>query len=235
LVSSPDTQAVLSGLHVDGFFASYAEKLAVAGALPIFFTRESDPARLIERLDGLVLSGGLDVDPRLYGGEPGQHSTQLDPEQDRFEIALTRLAIERGIPILGTCRGHELLNVALGGTLHDHLDQLEPRHRRVNYPMRDRGHAIRFAANSTLHGLYGSSADVNSFHHQAVDQLGDGLSAVAFSDDGVVEAIELKGAHAIGVQWHPEFAGGLEPVLQWLADRARAASSRRDRATRGSA
>ena len=224
LNSDPSREMIFAGLRIDGFYSAYAEKLAAAGATPVYLAREAEPADLLARLDGLILAGGLDVDPRLYGGMATAHSTLLDPEQDEFEIELTRLALERGVPLLGTCRGHELLNVALGGTLRAHLDDLSgPHHNRGRYPLADRGHAIRVNPGSTLHGLYGSTPDVNSFHHQAIDRLGAGVEAVAFCEhDEVVEAIEVGGAEAVGVQWHPEFAPGLEPVLAWIVERAAA-------------
>lgn len=211
----------MSGVSLDGFYTGYAERLRDAGATPIFVTRESSPERLVQCVDGLVLSGGLDVDPRLYGCEPTAHSTVLDPVQDEFEIALAKAAIEAGRPLLGTCRGHELLNVAFGGTLVPHLEGTSgPIHRRISYPLADRGHEIGMVADSTLHSLYGERVTVNSFHHQAVDQVGDGFRVTAVADDGVVEAIELEEGDAIGVQWHPEFSATLEPVLSWLVERA---------------
>jgi putative glutamine amidotransferase len=220
-LAGPELHTVLASLQIDGFHASYMEKLAEAGAVPVYITRESDPAVLIARLDGLVLAGGIDVDPRLYGGTLTAHSTLLDPPQDAFEIALARRAVERGIPVLGTCRGHELLNVAFGGSLVHHLEGLSgPRHRRIMYPMTDPGHPIHVREGSTLHRLYGATAEVNSFHHQAVDRLGQGLQATAVAEDDVVEAIELEDADVIGVQWHPEFSPGVEPLFNWLVEQA---------------
>ena len=222
--SDPSRVAIFAGLRLDGFFSAYAEKLGLAGAVPIYLTREASPAALLQRLDGLIFAGGQDVDPRFYGGAATRFSTLLDPELDEFEIALARLAVQAGVPLLGTCRGHEILNVAFGGTLRQHLDGSSGcRHNRWIYPLTDPGHAIEISAGSTLHRLYGGKAEVNSFHHQAVDRLGVGLEAVAFaSEDGVIEAIELNGAEALGVQWHPEFAPVAEPALEWLAERARA-------------
>jgi putative glutamine amidotransferase len=220
--SDPSRSPIYSGLVLDCYFSAYAEKLSLAGATPVYLTREASPAALIKRLDGLLLAGGQDVDPRLYGGNATRFSTLLDPELDEFEIALARLAVQQGVPLLGTCRGHEILNVAFGGTLREHIDGTSgPRHSRWIYPLTDSGHAIEISAGSTMRQLYGEIAEVNSFHHQAVERLGDGIEAVAFaSDDGVIEAIELSGVEAIGVQWHPEFAATAEPVLDWLAERA---------------
>ncbi|HEU4600218.1 MAG TPA: gamma-glutamyl-gamma-aminobutyrate hydrolase family protein [Solirubrobacterales bacterium] len=217
----PEMERVMDGVSLDGFYTGYSARLAEAGAAPVFITREAAPARLVEYLDGFVLGGGLDVDPRLYGERPTAHSTSLDPAQDEFEIALAKAAIEADRPVLGTCRGHELLNVAFGGTLVPHLEGTSgPFHRRISYPLADRGHEVGTATGSTVHSLYGERVTVNSFHHQAVDQVADGFRVTAVADDGVVEAIEHEQGHAIGVQWHPEFSAALEPVLGWLVERA---------------
>lgn len=224
----PEMEVTLAGLWMDGYHAAYVEKLGALGAMPVYLAREADPERLVERLDGLILAGGLDVDPRLYGDRPTEHSTLLDPVQDEYEIELARLAVAHEMPILGTCRGHELLNVAFGGTLRPHLDGIgAPHHRRIIYPLTDRGHEVRFAEGSILHELYGGSAVVNSFHHQAVERVGEGIRVTAFAEDDVVEGIELEGANAIGVQWHPEFVADSEPILQWLVDRAAETASKR--------
>jgi putative glutamine amidotransferase len=223
IVHGPEMQVAMSGLWLEAFYASYSQRLGALGAVPVYVTREADPAALLGRLDGLILAGGIDVDPRLYGSRPTENSTPLDPAQDEWEIALTRLAVDRGTPVLGTCRGHELLNVAFGGTLRDHIDGVSsPHHRRIIYPLDDRGHRVEMAVDSHLRELYGPSADVNSFHHQAVDRLGEGVRACAYAEDGVIEAIEVSGADAIGVQWHPEFVEDREPILDWLVERARA-------------
>jgi putative glutamine amidotransferase len=223
IVHGAEMQAAMSGLWIEAFYTSYSERLGALGAIPVYITRQADPAALLARLDGVILAGGIDVDPRLYGSQPTEHSTVLDPVQDEWEIALTRRAVERGTPVLGTCRGHELLNVAFGGTLREHLEGLSsPHHRRIIYPLQDRGHRVEMAVDSKLRELYGPTADVNSFHHQAVDRLGEGVRACAYAEDEVVEAIEIEGADAIGVQWHPEFVEDAEPILGWLVERARA-------------
>lgn len=227
IVHGPEMQAAMSGLWLEAYYAAYSERLGALGAVPVHLTREADPAAVLARLDGLILAGGIDVDPRLYGSQPTENSTPLDPVQDEWEIALTRLAVDRGVPVLGTCRGHELLNVAFGGTLRDHIDGLSsPHHRRIIYPLSDRGHRVEMAVDSRLRDLYGPTADVNSFHHQAVDRLGEGVRACAYAEDQVIEAIEVEGADAIGVQWHPEFVTDREPILDWLVERARAFAER---------
>ncbi|WP_187369144.1 gamma-glutamyl-gamma-aminobutyrate hydrolase family protein [Baekduia soli] len=220
----------LRGLCVDAFFTAYARAIAEAGGLAVFVPRESDPEVLAGRLDGVVLAGGLDVDPAFYGGEVGAETTLLDPEQDAFDIALARAAIVRGIPVLGTCRGHEVLNVALGGTLQDHR---RDGHNERGCAAAQRVHDVSIADGSVLHALYGPRVSVNSLHHQAIATAAAGVRVAARSDDGLIEAIELLDHDAVGVQWHPEFHDGLDPILLWLVVQARERSGRRDRGAAG--
>jgi putative glutamine amidotransferase len=169
---------------------------------------EESPADLLEKLDGLVLSGGGDVDPQ-FSGSPAHDSVYgTSPERDAFEIALARRAIQLGTPTLAICRGLQVLNVARGGTLHGHLpdivgDKVSHRTSQVEATT----HAVRIARSCLLAAVLGTSslASVPSWHHQAIDRLGDGLVSVAWAEDGVIEAVELIGAPAMtAVQWHPE-------------------------------
>ncbi len=163
----------------------------------------------IKRCDALVLTGGGDIDPRTYGGI-GDHPTlyEISEERDRFETDLVIRSLDAGLPLLGICRGMQMVNVALGGTLITDLEEAgHPPHRTVN-GVKCR-HEVRLDAGSTLARLLGADRGwVTSSHHQAVDRLGAGLKAAAHSADGVVEALELPGpggtVSAILVQWHPE-------------------------------
>jgi putative glutamine amidotransferase len=211
-----DAEAV-RGLQLDGFFAPYAQRIAEAGGLAVFLPRESDPRKLTQRIDGVVLAGGLDLDPSLYGGRVTAETTLLDPEQDAFDIALVHAAIAQGLPVLGTCRGLEVLHVALGGTLHDHRHQ---GHNERMRPAAHRAHGVSIADGSALRGIYGERVAVNSLHHQAIASVAPGARVTARSDDGVVEAIELLGHPVIGVQWHPEFHAEPDPILVWLTGQA---------------
>ena len=180
----------------------------------------ADPAAVAARVDALVLTGGTDVDPALYGEEP--HPTvRVDRARDDRELALLAAALERGLPVLAICRGLQLLNVHLGGTLHQHL---------AAHPVGGDGvHEVRFAAGSTLRGVYGPRCPVNSLHHQAVAAPGAGLACVGHAPDGVVEAVELTGRPVIGVQWHPEQLNRAEPVFAWLVSAAADQPPRRSR------
>jgi putative glutamine amidotransferase len=214
----PDDGVLMDGVVVDAFFAAYASAIVAAGGLVVFLPRESDAEALVSRLDGVVLSGGHDLDPACYGGAVTGESTVLDPAQDAFDLAVARAALARGIPLLGTCRGHEVLNVALGGTLHDHG---HPEHNARLQTPSHRAHPVTFQPDSVMHALYGPTVEVNSLHHQAIDHVAPSASVTGRATDGIVEAIEVPGHPAIGVQWHPEFHTQPDPILAWIVDTAR--------------
>jgi len=181
----------------------YGEAVAKAGGLPVIVTPVAEGAidAMLDRLDGLCLSGGPDLHPSTYGAEPDPHLGPTEPAADAFELALTRRAIARGMPILGVCRGMQVMNVAAGGTLHQHLPghrQTEPGDRTV--------HDVRVRRGTRLRALTGrATLDVNSFHHQAPDRLGRGLRVSARTTDGIVEGLEDPSAlFHVGVQWHAE-------------------------------
>jgi putative glutamine amidotransferase len=192
---------------------AYVDAVQAAGALAYMIPPDAataeDPDATLDPLDALVLAGGADVDPAAYGAEPHHCTTGTRPERDAAEIPLARRALERDIPVLGICRGMQLLNVALGGTLIQHLpdDVGHGDHRRHLGSFEDADHDVRLAPGSLaaraceelLHAT-------KSHHHQAVDALGDGIVATGWSElDDLVEAIELPEASwALGVQWHPE-------------------------------
>lgn len=164
-------------------------------------------ASVLDQADGLLLCGGGDVDPHLYGGDPAK-AHLVDRVRDDFELALIAGAIERELPILGICRGIQILNVAYGGTLRDLHSEPEI-HEVHGVGVRSvRAHPVTVTANSLLASI-GEPGDrkVSSFHAQAIDQLGEGLMAVAVAADGVIEAIELPGyPFVLAMQWHPELA-----------------------------
>ena len=180
---------------------TYVQRIERAGAVPVVLPPcVSDLESLIARLDGVCLSGGPDLDPGAYGAdERHEELGPTEPSLDAFELALARAALERGMPLLGICRGSQALNVACGGTLHQHL----PGHRQSE-PGCQVSHEVEILAGSRLAALIGlGTVAVNSFHHQAVDRLGHGLTIAAHAADGTVEAIEGPG-FALGVQWHAE-------------------------------
>jgi putative glutamine amidotransferase len=182
---------------------AYLDAVASAGGIPVILA--PTPARqlrsLVERLDGICLSGGPDVEPSCYGAEPHPELGPTEPQVDLFEIALIRAARRRGLPILGICRGMQVLNVARGGTLIQHV----PGHRQTE-PGSVQTHGVTIAPGSKLAGIAGNEhLEVNSFHHQGIERLGRGLNPVAWSDDGLIEALEAPAeAFTLGVQWHAE-------------------------------
>jgi putative glutamine amidotransferase len=164
------------------------------------------PDLLLDRFDGLLLAGGADVDPASYGAEPHPQTGVTWPERDRFEIALGRRAIERGMPVLGACRGMQILNIALGGTLHQHLPDVVGTHVHRHTPGVFGDHEVRLEPGSLAARAVGAERSlVKSHHHQGLAELGDGLVATGWSDDGLIEAVELPGEpFVLGVLWHPE-------------------------------
>jgi putative glutamine amidotransferase len=192
--------------------SAYVDGLRASRGLAVLATPgEEEPEELLERLDGLVLSGGGDLDPASHGAASRADTYSVSPERDAFEIALIRGALARGLPTLAICRGMQILNVALGGDLHVHLPDV------VGEAVTHRSsqteaalHPVRLQPGAQLAGRLGALelAAVPSWHHQALSRLGTGLRVVAWAPDGVVEAVELPGeSQLVAVQWHPELAG----------------------------
>lgn len=191
-----------------GYVAAVQAAGGLALVLPPDPAADEDAGPWLDLLDGLVLSGGADIDPAAYGQEPHPETLGTVPARDRFELALTRGALERELPVLGICRGLQLLNVARGGTLHQHLPDVvgHADHRRVLGTFEGNRHAVVLDAGSLAARAVGGEEHVTaSHHHQGIDRVGEGLVVTGRGDDGLVEALELPGApFCLGVQWHPE-------------------------------
>ncbi|MGH7065526.1 MAG: gamma-glutamyl-gamma-aminobutyrate hydrolase family protein [Stellaceae bacterium] len=190
---------------------NYCNAVRRAGGLPVLLPHMPDDAALyLDRIDGLVVTGGgFDVDPALFGAASRHPSVTTKDRRTTFELAATRGALARDMPVLGICGGQQLLNVALGGTLIQHIPDEVPGalpHRQPN-PRSEPGHRVRIVAGTLLHRLAGAEElAVNSAHHQAVKEAGPGLVVDALAEDGVVEGIEdPRRRFCLGVQWHPEF------------------------------
>jgi putative glutamine amidotransferase len=188
----------------------YARAVELAGGLPVVLPplEEGAVASLVDRLAGVCLSGGPDLDPAAYGAEPDPHLGSVEPSLDAFEVAVARRADALGIPVLGICRGCQAVNVARGGTLHQHLPDVTDgsiAHRQTASG-RETTHTVEVREDTRLATIVGAGElDVNSFHHQAVDRLGRDLRVAACAPDGVIEAVEDDGpALYLGVQWHVE-------------------------------
>ena len=203
--------------------ANYEVALARVGAhLEGVRSTDVDPKEFLDRIDGLLLTGGGDVDPRLYDG-PTSSALLVDRKRDDFETALYQGAVRRGMPVLGICRGIQLINVIHGGSLKDlrHDPELSSRHGVGISSLT--AHSVSVSKDTRLATILGSgSHDVISFHGQAVDRVGDGLKVVARSDDGLIEALEMPGdMFVVCTQWHPEVPPQQASVFSRFLDAAR--------------
>lgn len=215
----------------------YVEGVAEAGGVPVVLPPVGErraAEALVGSLDGLLLSGGSDLDPRFYGEEPGPELGPTIPERDAFEVALAELALNRGIPVFGICRGLQVINVVLGGTLYQDIpSQLgrEALKHRQDTPKWQPTHEVEVGDGSYLAEVAGPGAvRVNSYHHQGIKDLADGLVVSARSADGVVEAIEgpdLADRWLLGVQWHAEAMRGAGRAQRSLFAAHVAAAERR--------
>jgi putative glutamine amidotransferase len=190
---------------------SYVDVVGEAGGLPLLLPPDPAaadlPGEVLDGIDALILTGGSDLDPSSYGADPHPATVRTRPERDRFEIALARAAVERDLPLLGICRGMQVLNVARGGALVQHLPDELGDERHEPEPGRFAEHEVRLEPGSLAARATGAERlSVKTHHHQGVDELGEGLVASGWSDaDGIVEAIELPGdGFTLGVLWHPE-------------------------------
>lgn len=183
--------------------APYVKAVRKAGALPVLLpvVDPADAASMLDMVDALIITGGGDVDPTNYNAPADPRLGPTDLVRDAADLAITRAAVEANVPTLATCRGIQVLNVAMGGTLVQHVDE----HMRIDMYNQD-VHAIEIDPSSRLATILGTEAmGVNSMHHQVIDRLGQGVRAVARNHDGHIEAIEIDTAPAVlGVQWHPE-------------------------------
>jgi putative glutamine amidotransferase len=192
---------------------SYVDAVQRAGGAALILPADAvwvtHPDEVLELIDGLLLAGGADIDPQFYGAEAHPETTGAVPERDTFEIALAQRALERDMPFLGVCRGMQVMNVALGGTLHQHLPEVvgHGEHRRVVGSFAQADHDVELVHGSLAARAAGERIHVTkSHHHQGVDRLGAGLQVTGRATlDDLVEAVELPDRRfALGVQWHPE-------------------------------
>lgn len=194
--------------------AYYTDSVIGAGMTPIMFPNAQDPAeadRLVGMVEGVLISGGDDIDPSTYGEEATKHSTGNDPAVDAFEVAVVRAARDQDKPVLAICRGLQLLNVALGGTINQLVTAPGTVHEPITADsdpddVNSRRHVVTFEEGSLISEIYGAAeAKVNTLHHQGVARLAEGLVVEGRTDDGLIEVARCDGDWwALGVQWHPE-------------------------------
>jgi putative glutamine amidotransferase len=211
---------------VDTSLSDFATRIAAAGGLPVTLSFDADAAEVCGWLSGVVVTGGQDVHPACWGGDtsvvrdvdPRTDTMVHDVDRDAYEIALVRAALDRGIPVLGVCRGLQVLNVALGGTLVPDLPAGPVSHLSAATAPSDGAddHVVTFAEGSLARDLFGERAVTNSWHHQAVDRCGVGVVVTGRTADGVVEAVEVPGHPVLGVQWHPEWMVRSDPAIDWV-------------------
>jgi putative glutamine amidotransferase len=249
MLSSRPLIGVSASLHDFGDYGGVGvyRPLLAAGGFPLALpqlTTAIEPA--LDALDALVLAPGRDIDPSRYGQDPHPLLAATEPRRDAFELELIPPALERGLPILGMCRGIQTLNVALGGTLAQDVSLISPEHpsdpgwvrwKTVEVASLDDSpmpphprHEITIEPDSLLAQLLGATRiEVDSFHHQAIDRLGEGVAVVARSDDGVIEAIELADRPVLAVQWELQEEARIDSRFQalfdWLVDAARQMTS----------
>ena len=208
--NSSERKPRIAVTHDDSYRVdAYCRAIQAAGGEAVLVTPEH-PLDLAD-VDGLLLTGGVDVNPALYGQAPHPETEQPIDARDELETALLRQALAEDKPILAVCRGMQLFNVAHGGTLHQHLG--DPRHEERQDDKSIPAHEVTVQNETRLAGLIGPEARVNSRHHQSVDEVGAGLTVSARASDGVVEAVERPDRRfAVAVQWHPEDQAAEDPA-----------------------
>jgi len=205
--------------------ADYAEQVSAAGGVPVLLPPLPGIAAVVDRIDGLLLTGGGDIDPGRYGERPHPATSRVSGPRDAAELELLDAAVAAAKPVLGVCRGLQVVNVARGGTLRQHLPD-DAGHTPAA-PGTFGAHPVRVAPGTRLAGILGANgpgAGVPTAHHQAIDRLGDGLVATAWAEDGVIEAVEPSAdgdQFLLAVQWHPE-AGSDPRLIEALVAAAKA-------------
>jgi putative glutamine amidotransferase len=207
----------------------YVHTLEQAGARPLLVPpSENGVEETLDALDGILFSGGSDLDPQTYGADPHAETSGVRPERDRAELALLEAALARDMPVLAVCRGFQVLNVAQGGDLVQHLPDVvgDERHREVRGVFSE--HEVRIDEESRLGSALGGTAPVKSHHHQGVGRLGEGLREVAWADDGTIEGLEDPARRfVVGVLWHPEAGDDLKLFEALVAESSRYREERR--------
>lgn len=215
---------MLSGLMKTSINQDYSQAIEQSGGIPIIIPSTHSKESLekyMDLCDGFIITGGKDVHPHIYSESPTDKCEAFDYDVDAGHIELIKLAVDHNKPLLGICRGNQLLNVALGGTLYQDINsEIENSDgHRFSFLKSDKVHEVIFNEETKLNYLFGNNVFVNSIHHQAIKKLGDGLIVSAKANDGIIEGIELSNhKFAIGVQWHPEMMLAKSDSMKCLFD-----------------
>lgn len=222
-------------VHASFLPGVYLEGVTRAGGIPVLLPPQPVDDQIAERvldgLEGLVITGGKDIDPAAYGHDPHPDTDEPARDRDAWEFALLRAALRRRMPVFGICRGAQVLNVAMGGTLHQHLPDVLGHRGHQQAPAVFATTPVRTVAGSRLAGLIGDGTQAQCYHHQAIDRLGSDLVVAATDADGVIEAVEKPGDDfVLAVQWHPEetlddlrlFAGLVDAARQYARQKVSA-------------
>lgn len=215
---------VMAGLMRTFVGDDYVQAVVRAGGIPLLLPpvdSEEVIRAQVRSVDGIILSGGSDVDPQLYGEEPEKDLGTVDYYRDAHEMAVVRAATRMKKPMMGICRGVQVINVAYGGTLYQDLGQFEGgriKHFQSSARRDSVTHSVRIQSGSALADIIGAeTVAVNSFHHQALKEVAPGFAVTAYSQDGVIEAVESQGDHfVLGIQWHPELLAAKHPAMHSL-------------------
>lgn len=228
----PVTEGTLAAYYVG---RAYVRAVIRAGGLPLVIPAVDEEldavvAGALEVIDALVLPGGCDLSPEIYGGQP-EAALDADPVRDELELALLRGALERDMPVLGICRGMELINVALGGTLRDGVNHPDATPEEVSELGEVHFHEVRVVPGTLAAEVFATDrVQASCVHHQAPEQVGAGLAASVFAEDGSIEGVESREMDLLGVIWHPELAldraDTHQRVYNWVVERSRAGNVR---------
>jgi putative glutamine amidotransferase len=208
--------------------AAYVEAVERAGGRPILIPpSEEGVDETLDSVDGLIFSGGADIDPDLYGQEPHPETSGVHPERDRGELALLEGALARDLPVLAICRGSQVLNIARGGDLVQHLPEVVGDEKHKHTPGTFGDHDVTLEDGTRLASLLGDRAPVKSHHHQGFGRIGEGLRVAAHAEDGTIEAVEATDRRfAFGVLWHPEAGEDMKLFAELVREAAAYGSSR---------
>jgi putative glutamine amidotransferase len=213
--------AAMNDLEFDLHFTDYPRSVALAGGLPVELTRDADAQEMVDHLDGLVLTGGADVEPEHYDQEPDENLGATEPDRDAWEMALLAAARAKDIPVLAICRGLQLVNVVFGGTLRQHIELEEGAgHPQWDVDGHQTTHQVNLVEGTLTSALFPHEIGVNSLHHQVVEEVGEGLIVSAKASDGEVEGLETPDGKILAVQWHPELLKKPDPTFVWLVNEA---------------